>query len=270
MALPTKSPAESPASILNSLTKGYTEGASNKANFLIYGDMGTGKSYLLRTARKPVLVYLFDPGGLKALNSLIASGDIFVRLYEYEDSHHPTLFRQFEKDFEEDQKKGVHAAMGTVAIDSLTTMGDAVMNAVLAKSSRAGQVPQLQDYFLLQQTLRDVCKECCNLSADFVLTGHVGTDKDEISGKILTSLMVSGKSSVKLPILFDEVYVTQRTQVMKGTNKVDEYKLLTSSTNLFKARTRIGSEKFAQLEDPDLKALRKKAGMSDADLPKIV
>ena len=45
---------------------------------IISGDSGSGKTYLLRTARFPVHIDSFDPGGTKCLEPWIKKGDIIA------------------------------------------------------------------------------------------------------------------------------------------------------------------------------------------------
>ena len=51
---------------------------------LVTGETNAGKTFLLRTARRPVHIDSFDPGGTKGLRDLIASGDV-VADTRYED-----------------------------------------------------------------------------------------------------------------------------------------------------------------------------------------
>jgi len=45
---------------------------------LITGETNAGKTYILRTARRPIHIDSFDPGGTKCLSDLIASGDVIA------------------------------------------------------------------------------------------------------------------------------------------------------------------------------------------------
>lgn len=48
----------------------------NSFTALVTGNLGSGKSFLLRTARKPVHIDSFDPGGTLGLKDYIAKGEI--------------------------------------------------------------------------------------------------------------------------------------------------------------------------------------------------
>jgi hypothetical protein len=136
------------------------------------------------------------------------------------------------------------------------------MNSILAKGGRANSVPQQQDYLLQQITMVNLIKDLVNLPCDVVMTGHIGTDKDEVTGKMVASLFVSGKLTIKIPMLFSELYVATTKQTSKGV----EYKLLTTTDGLYQARTRVGGGLFQDFEEPNIKALLKKAGKPCTDL----
>ena len=60
----------------------------------------------------------------------------------------------------------------------------------------------------------------------------------------------------------DEVYMATSKESSKGV----EYSILTRNTGLYKARTRLGRNKiFDTYEEPNIKALLRKAGIDDSD-----
>jgi len=232
----------------------------NKVNILEMGDFGTGKSTALTTAPKPILVHSFDPGGMsgRLIQPLIESGAVLVERFEDENPSKPTQWARFDKRMSQLDDGGFFrsGAIKTFAIDSLTSLADAVMNFIAGKAGRAGQQPQLQDYQTQQIMLRNLLMKCCSLPVNFICTGHMKIEKDETLGKILSSLMVSGKLDIKIPILFDEVYVCQAKETSKGS----EYKFLTCNDGFYRARTRMGAGIFEKLEEQNIEAMMKKAG----------
>ena len=113
--------------------------------------------------------------------------------------------------------------------------------------------------------MKDILKIFTMLPCDCILTGHMGYDKDEMTGALHSSLLLGPKAAVKMPILFDEMYVT----IAKAKARDVDYSLLTANTGFYKASTRIGGGIFDTYETPDIKYLLKKAGMSTEDVMKM-
>lgn len=229
---------------------------------IVYGDAGTGKTTLLGTARAPILIHSFDQGGTRVLESEIAKGRVYPDIrFEVEQSKAPTAYELWEQEYNKLKAKKVFDSLGAYAIDSITSMSDALMNSILAKQKRAAQVPQLQDYMILGNTLKDILKDLADLPCDVFVLGHAETERDEITGKTSTALMITGKMKVRFPLIFDELWVTQS----KNDGKKQEYSLLTANDGIYKAKTRIGSGKFSPIEVPNIKALLAKAGLPHED-----
>lgn len=246
----------------------YSEKTSS-FNALILGESGAGKTYLLRTARKPVHIDLFDPGGAKGLREWIQKGDIIVDDYSDEDPKSPTQFLRWKADFDRRLKEGYFNHFATYAIDSSTTWADAIMNQILKKAGIPGEAPRFtHDYVPQKIEIRNRLRLALSLPCDFILTGHLEANKDvDDSGKEVLKFrfLTTGKGVVTIPLLFDELYVLLTKDTSEGT----KYQLLTKKTGPHVARTRIGRDKFDKLEVPDLKALLKKAGLPYEDKPKL-
>ena len=244
-----------------------TSSQNSSFNAIVYGDIGTGKTNLLRTCRFPVLIHSFDPGGTKTIRDCIDSGDVIADTrFEDEDSNKPSAYREWEKEFDRLRGTDFFKSIGTYVIDSATTWSDAMMNEILKKNGRSGQIPQIQDYLVQQNTVRDTMKCFTNLPCDCILTGHIQMDKDEVTGRMMSSIMIAGKSSIKMPLLFDEIYVA----ISKSTSKGVEYSLLTRNDGVYKARTRLGRNNVLEAyEEPNIKKILDKTGMDSKDKPKI-
>lgn len=246
--------------------KRYEDDArSDSTNFLLMGEHGSGKTFSLRTARKPVYIHQFDPGGSKSLDDLVDKGSVIVDArFSYETNSKPKVFELWDAEFSQMRRDKIFNDIGTYVIDSATTWGEAVLNAVLKKQNRAGQVPQIQDYMVQMMTMKDYIKVCCGLQCDFVLTAHLEYIKDEERGKIIAVPLVTGKFSEYLPLLFDEVYVAQASAGASGT----KYKWLTQNDGKFRARSRLAQGgKLEKYIKPSFKALLKRVDRLRLDLP---
>lgn len=247
---------------LSELRKSSQDAAQHRAsktNFLIYGDIGAGKTHLLKTAKKPLLLDNFDIGGDQTLLEEIQAGDVIVDHFEDEDAKAPSVFTRWEKRLQEKRQAKLFDEVGTYAIDSASTWSDSLMNAILKKEGRPATVPQLQDYNIHQIIMRDALKMILSLPCDVILTCHRELDKDEASGRMMISPLIGGrKGKPKMLLLFDEIYYLSTVEKKDGV----ERRLLTARTGLYMARTRIGRlGKLDLYEEADLSKLKAKAGI---------
>lgn len=241
---------------------------------LVTGESNSGKTFLLRTARLPIHIDSFDPGGTKCLNELIQKGDIVVdTFYETEDPYHPKAYAEWKKVNNLRLDINYFDQFGTYCIDSLTTFSDAVMNYQLASRGLAGNAPMFNiDYTPQKIEIENQIRKLMNLSCDFILTGHLerivklkGIDKKGIRDEeVIYRLMITGKAVMTIPLLFDELYV------LTGRGDNPRRKMKTDSLGEYIARSRLkGGGKLLAEEEPDIKNLLKKVGLSWEDKPKL-
>lgn len=244
----------------------------NFAAVIEYGESGGGKTTLLRTCPGPVLLYMFDPGGEKVLRSskdpkhmTIENGGILVVNLSQLDVKDPKTWVALEQKHQEFKRKGLYQHLGTVAIDSLTTASAALMATILKRNGREGGTPQIQDYMVHMSTLKDFMRDLIDQPCHTIFLAHVDTEKDEPTGRVLAGPYIIGKQAkIDIPLLVDELWVAQTKQGAISTT----YSILTQNDGLWKARTRMGFDGiFTKNEDPDFKALLKKAGYSNEDKP---
>ena len=119
---------------------------------LVLATFGSGKSYILRTARKPVHIDSFDPGGTKCLKKWIKSGEIIADTrWEVDDPLNPYCYKEWLKEFEYRLENGYFDHFGTYALDSSTTWSQAIMNWVLLKAKIPGQAPRRNHDYVPQK-----------------------------------------------------------------------------------------------------------------------
>jgi len=235
---------------------------------IVYGDKGSGKSSIYKTARKPVFVDSFDPGGTTVLRDEIEKGTIVVdNRWEREDPLHPTAFAEWDKEFHRRKRDGFFDAFATYGIDSFTTLSIAAMNEVLRKRGRAGGVPSTgagdeNDYVLQMLYLENALAGVFSLPCDLIITAHPEADKDDTTGRIFVGPMITGKAKIRIPLLFSELYYAKAEATKDGVT----YSLLTKLTGTFKASSRLSNKgQLEMYEEPNIKKILKKCGLPDTD-----
>lgn len=244
-------------------------------NALIYGDFGTGKTHLLQTCPKPVYIHSFDPGGSKTLRKFIEdpeSGIYADSSFELAEGRSKAkAYYDWDREFKQMKKDGIFEHIGTFVIDSITTMSAAIIEAAESQNSKNNpisglgvMIPQLRDYQVQMAAIEYIVAECTSLPCHFIMTGHIDMTKDEVSGSLVTGPMITGKLSQKIPLLFDEVYVTKTKQTSRGL----EYNLLTRNDGYFKARSRLSANyPIDTYEEQDIKKILKKCNFPHEDKP---
>ena len=245
---------------------------------LITGFTNAGKTYLLKTARKPIHIDSFDPGGTKGLTDVIAKGDIIADTqWENEDPFSPTTFAKWMRAIDIRLQIGYFDHFGTYALDSATTWGEAIMNYGLGEKGRAGEIPQHRhDYNPQKVLMTNYIRKLMTIKCDFILTGHLkenrkllhldtktGVAREEVTYRFHTT----GQAVVTIPLLFDEIYVLTGSD---SRGREPKRELLIDSVGEYVARSRLkGLGKLDAIEEPDIKKLLKKAGFSTEDKPKL-
>ena len=253
---------------------------------LITGGTGSGKTFLLRTARMPVHIDSFDPGGTKCLKTWIDKGDIVADTrWENEDPYNPTVFKKWMEETDKRIQFRYFDMFGTYALDSLTTFGDAAMNFQLVdplkkdgsheKTSRAGEPPQYRkDYTPQKVHVVNRIKKLMTLPCDFFLMAHLNTIEEVMSftkqgeaiKKTIYRVLVTGQAVVTVPLQFDELYVLLGKETSTGVHR----ELLIDAQGKYVARSRLKREgKLGVHEEADVRKLLQKIGLRWEDKPKL-
>lgn len=236
--------------------------------FLVYGQSGSGKTYSLRTAKKPLFVDSFDPGGSVVLSDLIEKGQAVVRSeFELEDPKHPSSFEKWDKAFDELEKAGVAGQFGTYVLDSATTWGQACLNYVMKKAGRAGGTPQQNDWYPQMVLMEAGIRRIFALPCDVIFICHDDVQKDEIVGKLSRAPMLTGKSKTRIPLLFSEIYYSDSKRSSKGTEYV--WQLIRDNTNQAKSRLCGLAGKQLDFVPQNYGELMKLLGRPYEDLPSL-
>lgn len=240
--------------------------AENNFTALVMAEPGMGKTHFICTGRKPILIDSFDPRGTTVIDiefaEEIKKGDIVIRTFWEESYKAPKMYKEWEAQWERDIRDGFLSCFGTYAIDSLSTFIDAMSNKVSKDKGRSGGALAIQDYIPLYNTIKDIIKLTSSQQCDFILTGHLQPYENELTREIKCELEAYGKLKVQIPLLFTEKYVL----LAKPTSSGLVYKVLTQATHRYRASTQLGSGgRFDAEEEPNIKALLKKAGLDNSD-----
>ena len=258
----------------------YYEGDPLQKRFsaLVTGETNSGKTYLLRTARYPIHIDSFDPGGTKCLRDLIAKGDVVADTqWENEDPYSPDAFAKWMKAVDVRLQIGYFEKFGTYCLDSATTFGEAVMNYQLAGSGHAGEAPNWgKDYVPQKVYMQNYIRKLMRLPCDFILTGHLREIEEVISydkktgitnKKIKYRFFTTGQAVMTIPLLFDEIYVLVGED---GRGREPKRSMLIDSLGTYIARSRLKAKGLLEAtEEPDIKKLLKKINLNWEDKPRL-
>ena len=254
------------------IQKIYSEDPRNMTfNGIIFGPLKVGKTSILRTCPKPILVHSFDPGGTLVLRDMIETGEVLADTrYEKEDPFRPRACDLWEKNFNELYRKEFFQHVGTFAIDSLTTFSQIIMYEVIKraaakkKNREVGGAPQQQDWMVCMSFIENYIRKFLSLPCNCILLGHADQPKNEEGANVGDlGIMIIGKLRERLPALFSEIYYLR----MKDY-KTEARELLIKPTYGIQCGSRLGfGGKLDKTEPPDIKAIMKKCGLDASDKP---
>lgn len=196
---------------------------ANLLRVFVYGEPGTGKTVGASTFPGPIMVYDFDGKLSSAHGYWSKHNSAKLNEIEFEDckpvDSKGTAFKRCNESLDKIAKE--YKATGklpysTVVIDSATIMATEMLNWVVAfetgikrnKDIKSRQMASLQDYMIFAPTFSSFIFELFALPWNVMMTGHVAIDKDELTGEISRNPLIPGQMSKKLPIYFNEVYVS--------------------------------------------------------------
>lgn len=190
----------------------YADAGGNTLGCLISGDPGTGKTTLLGTAPKPILIYMFDPRGHIVLREKISKKEVVVVPLWNENSQSPSEWGKFSELTNKHCESGFIDRFATVGIDSLTFALEALTNFTavemqgITKKTRVKNLLHMGDYRVVYQHILDKIKQLANHKIHLICTSHLETTQDEVSGKVTTHILAYKKLQGLLPALFTEKY----------------------------------------------------------------
>lgn len=213
---------------------------------LAYGDSGTGKTVFALSFPGPTYVFDFD-GKISSGAAFYAQDRTRLEQIEYDAFTTSTQERpaaRFEERLRDLEKLASAKTFPykTVVLDSFTTFVEAMMREILQANpaiqrtrSPTTAIPAQLDYRIQNIHVKSLIGRILALPCHVVVTAHIKTEKDELTGRILNMPNAPGGLAVHLPVVFEEVY---RTFVeVKGAER--SYCAQTQSDPQFMARSQI-------------------------------
>ena len=248
-------------------------------NYLVYGPSGIGKSWILSTARLPLLHLSFDKGGhqVKPLRALQEQGYcVSLDVCETNRSK-PTGYARFQNACNLLYSSGFHKLFATVAIDSLSNGAEACLDMQWAnKFTNQGNISldrnnnpiynaSEREYGEMAFIVREDIQRILSWGCDTILTAHETIEKDAIGIDIAT-INIPGKVLHKvIPTFIDEVY---HMKMAPASDMKMHRWFVTQPEGLFIGRSRLLGEQTGT-HFADFSNIRKLGGDTRDHLPPL-
>lgn len=200
---------------------------------LLLGNTGTGKTSQFLTLPGRKFIYLFDPNAILTLRGYDLEYEEFLpsavkldaipssakgqeRADKIGTTKAADSYTRWERDFEEKYQKKYFDQFDWIGFDSCTTLLDLIMERLLTIEGRQGQFPQQNDWGPQMVVFMNIVRTAMSLNKGLFFTGHLKTDKDEFTQKIVQLPLFTGQLREKIPLLFSDIFVTTASVDAKG------------------------------------------------------
>lgn len=239
---------------------------------LVLGNSGAGKTGLLASLARDYTLFIadFDNGTDILLDKTVVPVELRPRVHieTFYDKNRlldgkflpeATGMKNFVaamNDWKEDGKSlgGIYSWGPDVVfvVDSLTFLGNACMNYVLALDGKAGKKPEIQHFGSAVDMQENVIETLYNpaVQCNVVVTSHLVPQADDMQGGLVKHMpsALGKKLPPKIPRYFNNVVLVEK----RGTGAQSKRVLHTASTALADLKVAKPSEVPAVLEPPDL------------------
>jgi phage nucleotide-binding protein len=219
------------------LLKRTKEATAQAVKLLVYGQAGAGKTSLIPTLPKPVI--------LSAEGGLLSIADTNLPFIEI------TSMAELQEAYKWLTSSSEAGEFQSVALDSISEIAEVVLNAEkkINKDPRAA-------YGAMQEQMADVIRAFRDLPGKHVyMSAKLEKTQDEMGRVLYAPSMPGNKTGQSLPYFFDEVLALRVEKDAEGNTR---RALMTDGDGLWLAKDRSG--KLEVWEDADLGEIIKKIG----------
>lgn len=196
--------------------------------FFLYGDQGAGKTAQILTLPRPTFAYIFDPNSLLTLRGHDITYEAFMpsdltldvvslkkvgpegaqkhRRGPQVMNKKVITYENWEKDFDGKLQSGFFDDYNSIALDSVTSFLDLIMDYVLQVNGRPGQWPEQDDYGPQMVTFTNCMRTISSMGKTILCTGHYEVFQDRKTQRVIRQLMMTGRLRTKIPLLFSDIF----------------------------------------------------------------
>lgn len=188
---------------------------------IIYGEAGSGKTHLLRSFPKPLLLMDWD-GKYEPLIGI--EGVEVVSYYSSEAKDAEKLIPKFWRDWQEVKKD---PKWNTVVLDSLTSLDrtlERYMVMTSGKSKSPDAIATIQEYGAMKLWYKTYLSSLCSVpTKNIVVLAHEDFNKDAESEIVSIRPKVTGKIGEDLSSIFKDTWYLEVKQSAAGIQRVLHY-----------------------------------------------
>ena len=249
--------------------KNASEEYNQPQSLLVLGTPGSGKSTLI--AQIPGIFVLDSDRNMAGPRQWLKDNNKPLNFYyanpTVDDDGKPVpRDEQFQRAMEQLQEAGESKEIKAIAIDSLTSFTDICLTEVMRQQGRArgsfsfkskvaktvDEPLQIQDWGAFFGLMKHIIFQLKNTDKMLVVTGHIKTDKDNLTGILKQFIAIPGQMSEIIAGFFSEVWLLQRSTELKGQAKEEVYKVITfpsgSQTESLGLKSSIGVKSGEELD----------------------
>jgi len=213
------------------------EATAQAVKLLVYGQAGAGKTSLIPTLPKPVI--------LSAEGGLLSIADTNLPFIEI------TSMQELKEAYQWLTGSAEAAEFQSVALDSISEIAEVVLN----QEKKINKDPRAA-YGAMQEQMADIIRGFRDLPGKHVyMSAKLEKTQDEMGRVLYAPSMPGNKTGQSLPYFFDEVLALRVEKDSEGNTR---RALMTDGDGLWLAKDRSG--KLEVWEDADLGEIIKKIG----------